>query len=223
MTDADYAFPILRQIGRRLNLDGPVVEEFILVGLSYARGDDGTVSRNRDYTPTANGPSRASSMRHGGGPAYQAYLRTRVLPFIEDRFRADPARRLLLGHSYGGLLGAQILFTDPAMFSGYALGSPSLWFDRRHAFRMEADYAREHDDLAADVFLYIGEFETPGPSPRNSDSADMVGDAQAFQAALMKRDYPGLTVRSAVLNDEDHLTVAPRGFTHALLALLPAA
>jgi len=222
VTDADYAFPILRQIGRRVNLDGPVVEEHILVGLSYAKGDDGTVSRNRDYTPTRNGPRRASSTAHGEGPAYQAYLKAEVLPFVEARFRADPARRILLGHSYGGLLGAQILFTDPALFSGYGLGSPSLWFDRRHAFRMEADYASEHDDLRADVFLYIGDFEVPGPSPRNADDVDMVGDVRAFEAALKGRSYPSLTVRSIVLEDEDHLTVAPRGFTHALMALLPA-
>lgn len=222
VTDADYAFPIIRQIGRRVNLNGPVVEEFTLVGLSYARGDDGTVSRNRDYTPTPNGPRSASSTLHGGGPAYQTYLKSEVLPFIEERFRADPARRLLLGHSYGGLLGAQILFTEPELFSGYALGSPSLWFDRRHAFRMEADYAREHDDLKADVFVYIGDFETPGASHRNTDDVDMVGDVRAFQAALEGRNYPGLSVRSVVMEDEDHLTVAPRGFTHALMALLPA-
>ena len=29
VTDADYAFPIIRQIARRMNLEGPVVQEFI--------------------------------------------------------------------------------------------------------------------------------------------------------------------------------------------------
>jgi uncharacterized protein len=51
VTDADYSFPILRQIARRVNLDGPVIEEFILVGLSYAKGEGGAASRSRDYTP----------------------------------------------------------------------------------------------------------------------------------------------------------------------------
>lgn len=222
VTDADYAFPIIRQISRRVNLNGPVIEEFILVGLSYSKGDDGVVSRNRDYTPTPNGPRRASSTLHGGGAAYQAYLKAEVLPFIESRFRADPARRLLLGHSYGGLLGAQIMFTDPGLFSGYALGSPSLWFDRRHVFRMEAGYAQAHDDLTAEVFLYIGDLETPGPTARHTNDVDMVGDVRSFEAVLKGRNYPGLKIRSAVLAAEDHLTVAPRGFTHALMALLPA-
>lgn len=222
VTDADYAFPIIRQIARRVNLDGPVIEEFILVGLSYARDDSPTASRNRDYTPTPNGPRRASSTVHGGGPAYQTYLKTQALPFIEQRFRADPARRVLLGHSYGGLLGAQILFTEPELFSGYVLGSPSFWFDRRHIMTMEAAYARTHRDLKADVFMYIGGWEIPGPDRRNTSDADMVGDVRRMEETLKSRHYPGLMVRSVVLTDEDHLTVAPVGFTRALMAVLPA-
>ncbi|HEX8471849.1 MAG TPA: alpha/beta hydrolase-fold protein [Brevundimonas sp.] len=221
VTDADYAFPIIRQIARRVNLEGPVIEEFILVGLSYSQGDSATVSRNRDYTPTANGPARSSSMLHGEGPAYQTYLKQQAIPFIENRFRAHPARRVLLGHSYGGLLGAQILFTDPTLFQGYVLGSPSFWFDARHIMTMEARYARTHSDLRADVFMYIGEYETPGPSRRNPN-IDMVGDVRSMERILKSRGYANLQVHSVVLTDEDHLTVAPVGFTRALMAVLPA-
>lgn len=221
VTDADYAFPIIRQIARRVNLNRPVIEEFILVGLSYSRGDNPVASRNRDYTPTPRGPRSASSMVHGGGRAYQTYLKTQAIPFVEDRFRADPTRRVLLGHSYGGLLGAQIMFTDPGLFRSYVLGSPSFWFDKRHIMTMEADYARSQRDLAADVFMYIGAYETPGESTRNTE-VDMVGDLRAMERVLTSRNYPGLRVRSTVLEDEDHLTVAPVGFTRALVAVLPA-
>jgi len=221
VTDADYAFPIIRQIARRVNLEGPVIEEFILIGLSYARGDDGRVSRNRDYTPTPNGPTSARDMVHGQAAAYQAYLKSQVLPFVEDRFRADPARRVFLGHSYGGLLGAQILFTDPTLFRSYILGSPSFWFDQRHIMTMEADYARAHRDLPAEVFMYVGSHERPGDSRRNT-RVDMVGGVQDMERVLRTRAYPGLQVRSTILNDEDHLTVAPVGFTRALMAVLPA-
>jgi predicted alpha/beta superfamily hydrolase len=222
VTDADYAFPIIRQVARRVNLDEPVIEEFILVGLSYSRGDSGIVSRNRDYTPTPNGPRSASATVHGQGAAYQAYLKNRVIPFVEQRFRADPARRVLLGHSYGGLLGAQILFTDPAMFHGYVLGSPSFWFDKRHIMTLEADYARAHKDLPADVFMYVGGYEAPGPSSRNTTGPDMVADVKTMERVLKSHGYPGLKVRSTVLEDEDHLTVAPVGFTRAMMAVLPA-
>jgi predicted alpha/beta superfamily hydrolase len=222
VTDADYAFPILRQIARRVNLNGPVLEEFILVGLSYAKGEGGAASRSRDYTPIPCKPESRCDLTHGGGGAYQAYLKSEVLPFIEGRFRADPGARVLLGHSYGGLLGAQILFTDPEMFQAYVLGSPSFWFGQRHIMEMEADYAQAHTDLPAEVFMYIGAFETPGPSSRHATRYDMVGEMAAMEQVLKSRAYPSLSLQSTVLADEDHLTVAPTGFTRALLAVLPA-
>lgn len=49
----------------------------------------------------------------------------------------------------------------------------------------------------------------------------MVADNRALEAALQSRQYPGLKLKSVVLNDEDHLTVAPRGFMQALKYLLP--
>lgn len=224
VTDADYAFPIIRQINRRLNLDGPRVEEFILVGLSYAKGEDGAVSRRRDYTPTPNGPSSApAGTVHGQGRAYQTYLRDQVKPFIAARYRVDPARALFLGHSYGSLLGAQILFTEPGLFSGYILGSPSLWYDKRRVLGMEASYAARNRDLPAKVFLYVGEYEALRKGDRRySQSVDMVADNKVLEKALKDRKYPNLNLKSVVLNDEDHLSVAPRGFTQGLKYLLPA-
>ncbi len=50
----------------------------------------------------------------------------------------------------------------------------------------------------------------------------MALDNQAFSEARWKRGYSDLKLKSQVLNDEDHLTVAPRGFTKGLLYLLPA-
>jgi predicted alpha/beta superfamily hydrolase len=224
VTDADYAFPILRQISRRLNLEGPKVEEFILVGLSYAKGEDGAVSRRRDYTPTPNGPRTApAGAVHGQGTAYQTYLRDQVKPFIAARYRADSARALFLGHSYGSLLGAQILFTEPGMFSGYILGSPSLWYDKRHALNLEASYATRSGDLPAKVYLYVGAYEAQRKGDRRySQTVDMVADNRALEAALRGRKYPSLNLKSVVLDDEDHLSVAPRGFTQGLKYLLPA-
>jgi predicted alpha/beta superfamily hydrolase len=223
ITDADYAFPMIRSLSRRLNLDGPEVQEAILVGLSYARGDDGMTSRRRDYTPTARGPSGApAGAAHGQGAAYQRYLKTQVLPFVEDRFRADSARRVFVGHSYGSLLGAQILFTEPTLFHDYILGSPSFWYDDRHMLKVEADYARSHRDLPANVFMYVGAFEAVrAGDPRYARTRDMVADMATFESRLKSRAYPGLTIRSEVLADENHLTVAPRGYTRALLSVLP--
>lgn len=224
VTDADYAFPVIRQISRRMNVERPMVADFILVGLSYSVGSVGAESRRRDYTPTENGPSTApADAVHGQGARYQAYLRDQVKPFIEQNYRTAPEQAFLLGHSYGGLLGAQILLTEPEMFSGYVLGSPSFWYDKRHVFSIEEAYAASHDDLKAKVYMYVGEYEAFRPGVgRYNDSVDLVGDMLAFEDKLNARGYPSLTISSEVLNDEDHFSVAPRGFTHGLLELLPA-
>ena len=224
VTDADYAFPVIRQIGRRLNVERPNVEEFILVGLSYAKGEGGMQSRRRDYTPTPNGPNTApTDAEHGKAAAYAAYVRDQVLPFVAKRYRTDERRRLLLGHSYGALLGAEILFSEPQMFEGCILGSPSFWYDRHHMSAREQAYAAKHKDLPARVYMYIGEYEEMRPGdPRFAKDVNMVTDTRAMDRALRSRNYPSLRMEVEVLNDEDHFTVAPRGFTRGLKYLLPA-
>lgn len=51
----------------------------------------------------------------------------------------------------------------------------------------------------------------------------MVTDTKNMAQALSSRDYPSLHMQMEVLNDETHVSVAPRGFTHGLKFLLPAA
>lgn len=225
VTDADYAFPVVRSVTRRLNVNKPRVEDFILIGLSYAKGQSAVESRRRDYTPTTAGSADSTADQvHGKGAAYRDYIETQVMPFVEKRYRTSRGRNYFVGHSYGGLLGAQILFTRPEMFAGYILGSPSFWYDQRHIFQLEKAYATSHANLSAKVYLYIGEYEAQrkGDKRYYQDFFDMVLDNQAFSEVLGKRAYPDLKLKSDVLNDEDHLTVAPRGITKGLLYLLPA-
>ncbi len=219
VTDADYAFPVVRGIARRLNGDGPTIKDFILVGLSYALGDEPMTSRRRDYTPTSprHGPS-AGGDPHGEGAAYASYLRNQVLPFVASRYRSDENRRLLLGHSYGSLLGAQILFSEPELFAGYVLGSPSFWYDDKVMEDIERSYAAAHADLTANVYMYIGEYESRAFGKRH----DMVADASRMAATLAARNYPSLRLQLDVLGEEDHLSVAPRGFSRGLKFLLAA-
>ena len=222
VTDADYGFPIIRQIARRLNGDGQKVEEFILVGLSYAVGEEGMPSRRRDYTPTPAGAHDAPpDAVHGKGDAYMSYLRSEVFPFVGTKYRVDAARRLFLGHSYGGLLGTQILLTEPEMFSGYILGSPSLWYDHNIMEELERKYAKMHQNLPASVYMYVGEYEDmKAGDARYAKRYNMVSDARRLERVLSSRGYPSLRIKLEVLNDEDHLSVAPRGFTHGLKFLL---
>jgi uncharacterized protein len=230
VTDAAYAFPLIRSIGRRVNGHGGNMAEFILVGLGYAKGDDPTLSRNRDYTPTDIHARKTREADQGEGPygqaeAYRRFVADDVLPFIARSYRADMSRKVYLGHSYGGLLGVHMLLTAPAMFEHYVLGSPSLWFDRRHMFDAERAYAAKNRELPAKVLMFAGAFESVRPgsrSPRFNPRVDMVKDVLMFEKQLKSRRYAGLTVGSEIIGDEDHLTVFPAIATRGLMWALPA-
>jgi len=227
VTDAPYAFPVTRAIGYRAGGGGRHIEEFILVGLSYARGETAEYSRRRDYTPTATGDASLVSDMPGREPkfgessGYRRFIADEVFPFVAKHYRADMGRKTFIGHSYGSLLGLDMLLNEPEMFDNYVLGSPSLWFNKRVMFEREKAYAAAHKDLKANVFFAVGSYEAVRHGPRFNKDDDMVRDLRNFTAALKSRNYPGLNVTSVVVPDEDHLTIAPIVITRGLRWALP--
>lgn len=227
VTDAPYAFPVTRAIGYRAGRGGRGIEEFILVGLSYARGDTAEYSRRRDYTPTPSGDTTLVSDMPGREPkfgeaaAYRRFIADEVFPFVAKHYRADMGRKTFVGHSYGSLLGLDALLNEPEMFENYVLGSPSLWFNKRVMFEREKAYAATHKELKANVFLAVGSYEAVRHGPRFNKDEDMVRDLRNFTAALKSRNYPGLNITSVVVPDEDHLTIAPVVITRGLRWALP--
>lgn len=231
VTDANYAFPLVRNIGQMVGDRGKGLEDFVLIGLSYAKGETGQYSRRRDYTPTTNSEDTVSDMPdrpalHGEAEVYRRFIADEVFPLVAESYRVDMNRKIFAGHSYGGLLGAHILLTEPTMFERYILSSPSLWFDDKVMLARERAYAAAHTDMRADVFLSIGAFETVNPSSGNKRyhrNNDMVRDLRTFEAQLRSRRYPSLRIQATVIDDEDHLTVYPAAITRGLMWALPAA
>lgn len=230
VADANYSFAIVRNIAQRLNRHAGM-EEVIVVGLSYAKGEDGTYSRRRDYTPTVprkiNSSYRSgnSGQEHAFGEAaqYSKFISDDVIPFIARNYRVNMERKVFIGHSYGSLLGLQFLFTEPRTFNHYILGSPSLWYDAGVMFEREQTHSKTHKDLPASVFFGIGGLERLAPGKKRSraeEKADMVEDLQEFNALLKSRKYPNLNTRVKIFEEEDHASVFPFLLTHGLRAYL---
>lgn len=227
VSDANYAFPLIRSIRNRLGAGGQNIEDFVIVGLSYAKEDNPTDSRSLDYTPTnirANGKKpgkHLTAKAYGGAALYAEYLRQQVVPFVLKQYQVDPKRKLFVGHSYGALLGAQILLTQPDTFDTYILSSPSLWFDDKFMFKLEQQYAAQHKNLKARVQLYAAEFEQIKPGKRYASRVNIVEDTLQFEKVLKSRHYPDLQIQSQIIADEDHLSVFPSMISRALVKLLP--
>jgi enterochelin esterase-like enzyme len=100
LNDAPYAFPLASGILRPLASTGRT-DELILVGVAYSRGDDGGLSRTRDYTPTRsvnepNGHSAAARRASGEARAYLRFLTEELLPWLGREHRADLSRKMLV-------------------------------------------------------------------------------------------------------------------------------
>lgn len=219
MTDGPYTFQVASGISRLL-FSQKKMEEFILVGIGYAEGESGTASRNRDLTPWTN-PNNPGI---GGAAAFLKFIRTDAMPELERLYRIDPARRTLAGQSYGGLFGLWVALTEPELFSSYILTSPSIWYARKALLELEARYAAKNKDMRAAIYFAIGSFETVNPAsddPRYLATNDMVGDQQEMAKRLQSRNYPGLRVRSDVIEGTVHETTFPVGLIHALHWLFP--
>jgi len=229
VTDADYAFPLVRSIAARVGNRAQGLEEFILVGLSYAVGDTPQYSRRRDYTPTPNGEKTKDPSGRppvfGEAEGYRRFLAEELMPFIAATYRTDSTRSIYAGHSYGGLFGLFVLLTEPRLFSHYIIGSPSLWFDQKVLLQKERDYAQANKELKANVLMAIASYETidkTSDDPRYHRKTDMIADFREFEQALRARSYPGLKLSTEIIPGEDHLTVFPAIVTRGLLWALPA-
>ncbi|MDR6696390.1 alpha/beta hydrolase-fold protein [Stenotrophomonas sp. 1337] len=222
VTDALYSFPLVRSIRNLVGQQGVNIEDFILVGLPPQEGLTSKQSRSRDYTPSD--PVRtpagyySDDVTYGGAAHYRDFLADHALPMIDARYRTDPARRVFAGHSYGALLGAYVLTTQPDMFGTYILSSPSLWFDQGLLPRMQDAAVMPSQPIR--VLLSVGGYETVKSGPRYSTGNDMLRQTADF-AGQLQRSGRKLQVENIVIDGEDHLTVYPRVITGALLQVLP--
>lgn len=194
-----------------------VLEETIVVGISYAVGENPIASRQRDLTPVKDEGFQTDT---GGGADYLRVLKSEVIPLIEGAYRTDKKRRTLAGHSLGATFCAYVLLTEPGLFANYILISPALWYAGHAVAGLESVYAQSHDELTARVYMAVGDLEGPKGGLR---AVDMVNDEIAFAARLRSRNYKGLDLRDDVLDGGvNHATAFPIAYLRALEWLFPA-
>lgn len=91
--------------------------------------------KRKDLTPThvATDPpfwAAGASKTTGGGEAFIAFLERELLPYIDQRYPTQP-RKMLIGHSLGGLAVMQIFVHHTHLFAAYVCIDPSMWWDHQ--------------------------------------------------------------------------------------------
>lgn len=138
--DGDSLFPILAASHLFLTYDEGLAEA-IVIGIAYGSFDASINRRGYDFTVT---DSDATSER-GGAPAFHSFLESELIPNIEERYRADPSRRILFGQSRGGYMVLYSAFTRPDVFWGRIASNPTFHPGRDVVFSPPAVASR--DDL----------------------------------------------------------------------------
>jgi predicted alpha/beta superfamily hydrolase len=119
LLDGDSLLPMLAAEHLFIHYDDKVPDA-ILVGIAYGSFDPPVNRRHFDYSPPSGKPTE------GGAPGFEQFLREQVIPSVESRSRADPARRILVGQSRGGGFVFYSAFTDPDLFWARIASSPTL-------------------------------------------------------------------------------------------------
>ncbi len=121
LLDGGNTFPLMAAYHHYLRF-GDEAPAAILVGVSYGADtfEEGNW-RSTDFTA-------ASGEREfwGGAGVFQAVLQDELLPLIEGNYRADPARRIIFGHSLGGQFVLFNALTKPELFFGHIASNPAL-------------------------------------------------------------------------------------------------
>jgi predicted alpha/beta superfamily hydrolase len=219
VTDSNLWYPLVTQTNFVLRLDQQL-QEMVVVGIGYPTESVMDVAgwRRRDFTPT-HGPEQDAEWKEeipgitefqsGGAPAFLQFIRDELKPFIASNYRVAENDSALMGDSLGGLFAFYVLFHQPDTFQRYLIGSPSIDYDDRVTFRFEQEFAEEHEDLPAKVFMAAGGLE----------EEEYLSDMKEMDTILRGRQYPGLGLETVVFEDENHFSVIPSTISRGLSAL----
>lgn len=190
------------------------VSKTIIIGIGYKTDQPYDNRRLFDFTfGPAPQPWRDAfaKLPNGGWDQFLDFLTSKLRGEVDRRYRIDPDRQALFGHSLGGLLAVHALFTRPAAFHAIIAASPSLFWHQQemlkeeHAFTgaMQAGKIQQVPRL----MVVCGELE---------ETALERWDAEAFAKRMEMLSGFGLRTRSEVYAGEGHLTVPSRAVPSTL-------
>jgi uncharacterized protein len=223
VTDGGPQFTSLHSVSPLMQMTGEL-PPFVTVGIDYdvEQSIHGMALRNRDLTHCegdldlgGEAPdwfSELPQVSPGGAANFLGFLNEQVKPYVEQRFHVS-ADSTYAGYSLGGLFGLYALLSQPEYFRRYVIGSPSIWWGGNDILTLEKDYAEDHNDLNATVYMCSGRLEEPLAAP---DKFAMVSNMTGLATTLNSRGYTSLKLMHQVIDDETHMSGAPLAILRGL-------
>ena len=221
LVDGNWYFGMVTDMIRSMAFCETITEA-IVVGIGYPinkkknRSHEEFSRRAFDLTPIADKDVEKEHFEFtklktltGGADKFIKFVQHELMPFVNRKYRVTPRKRVLAGHSFGGLFAAYALFEIPKMFTHYLICSPSLWYHENHMFECEKNFSKRHKQLKANVFLSTGEME-------ERVGSNMASNTLRFTALLKSRNYKNLDIVQKIFNGENHCEVVTPSYQAGL-------
>jgi predicted alpha/beta superfamily hydrolase len=199
VTDAEWNFELVASYLDYMS-DNDVYPPMIVTGVI-------NVNRNRDYIPRPDKHFDDS----GGADRFLAFVKDEWVPFMSGRYPAGD-RRILLGHSFGGVITLHTLFRQPDLFDAYiALGS-SAWIADRVLFEEAEAFFASNRKSDAFVYMAVGE----------GDGGPTVPSSAALAELFAEKAPASLDWTFDITPRTDHFKNTISGMHDGFMALFPA-
>ena len=186
-----------------------IVPEMIIVGIP-------NTDRTRDLTPTHIASDLPmmdsnSTKNTGGGENFAAFMEKELMPHIDSLYPTQPFR-VLIGHSFGGLMVMNIITNHTKLFNAYIAIDPSMWYDKEQFLKTT------QKKLAAQKYngtsLYVGIANTMAEGMtleklKKDTSSDTrhIRSIFALDKFIKSNSQNGLKYASKYYGDDDHGSV----------------
>jgi predicted alpha/beta superfamily hydrolase len=178
-------------------------------------GIDNT-DRTRDLTPTHIKEDilyldSSLAKTSGGGEKFISYLRKELIPYIDSHYPTQPFR-MVIGHSFGGLMAMHMLIHHTDLFDVYVSIDPSMWWDNMKYLKQSEQLLR--GKMFKNKTLFLGYANT---MDEGMDTARVQKDISPMSRhirsiisvdhLLKSKKNNGLQYDSKFYKDDSHTTV----------------
>lgn len=177
-----------------------VIPEMIVVGIP-------NWDRTKDLTPThttkdQKGRESDSQKTSGGGNNFVDFIEKELFKYVDSAY-STMNYRIFVGHSYGGLLVTNTLFSERNLFNSYISIDPSLWWDNYYLVRKINDNPQFSFNNNVLYTSSIIDYKNPNDSSNNG-----VGIV-ALEKLLQNKSLKGLDYVFENFADNNHPSVPP--------------
>ncbi len=206
LTDPQWDFALVHATAGNLVFDG-AIPECILVGIGYAgEGLDSDALRAGALAPIPDPSMHRAAPGGLGADGFLRMMESEIFPLVERSTPADPARRVFLGSSLGGLFGLYAMLTRPGLFPATVAVSPAVLWGGGWLLGLEETCAASAGKLRGRLFLSGAAEEWP----------DFLAVIVRFRERLRTRAHPELALEWRLIEGERHSGTKAEGFTRGL-------